>query len=140
MIRSAGRVESRPEAAPGVQSGVRDRCLGYRPCCRRCQRVFFRSFLCFFLRMRLRRFLIREPMREERYSGRGAGVTFSAIGRGRQWVAVRSIESVGGGVTAARGPLESQVEVRNLAPEHRSTGDPIASEPPGMVRDGVDAA
>ena len=34
----------------------------YRPCWRRCQRVFFRSFLCFFLRMRLRRFLISDPM------------------------------------------------------------------------------
>jgi hypothetical protein len=34
----------------------------YFPCWRRAQRVFFRSFLCFFLRMRLRRFLIRDPM------------------------------------------------------------------------------
>ena len=30
---------------------------------RRCQRVRFSIFLCFFLRMRLRRFLISEPMR-----------------------------------------------------------------------------
>jgi len=29
---------------------------------RRCQRVAFNIFLCFFLRMRLRRFLISEPM------------------------------------------------------------------------------
>ena len=36
---------------------------GYLPCWRRCQRVFFSSFLCFFLRMRLRRFLISDPMR-----------------------------------------------------------------------------
>ena len=34
---------------------------GYLPA-RRCQRVRFSIFLCFFLRMRLRRFLIREPM------------------------------------------------------------------------------
>ena len=36
---------------------------GYLPAARRCQRVRFSIFLCFFLRMRLRRFLIREPMR-----------------------------------------------------------------------------
>jgi len=29
---------------------------------RRCQRVAFNIFLCFFLRMRLRRFLISEPI------------------------------------------------------------------------------
>ncbi len=34
----------------------------YLPAARRCQRVAFNIFLCFFLRMRLRRFLIREPM------------------------------------------------------------------------------
>ncbi len=31
---------------------------------RRCQRVAFSIFLCFFLRMRLRRFLISDPMTE----------------------------------------------------------------------------
>jgi hypothetical protein len=36
---------------------------GYLPAARRCQRVRFSIFLCFFLRMRLRRFLISEPMR-----------------------------------------------------------------------------
>ena len=36
---------------------------GYLPAARRCQRVRFSIFLCFFLRMRLRRFLMREPMR-----------------------------------------------------------------------------
>ena len=35
---------------------------GYLPAARRCQRVRFSIFLCFFLRMRLRRFLINEPM------------------------------------------------------------------------------
>ena len=35
----------------------------YLPAARRCQRVAFSIFLCFFLRMRLRRFLISEPMR-----------------------------------------------------------------------------
>ena len=34
----------------------------YLPAARRCQRVAFNIFLCFFLRMRLRRFLIRDPM------------------------------------------------------------------------------
>src|SRR5712691_6455888 len=33
---------------------------GYLPSCRRCQRVFFSSFLCFFLRIFLRRFLTTE--------------------------------------------------------------------------------
>jgi hypothetical protein len=34
----------------------------YLPAARRCQRVAFNIFLCFFLRMRLRRFLIKDPM------------------------------------------------------------------------------
>ncbi len=34
----------------------------YLPAARRCQRVRFSIFLCFFLRMRLRRFLINDPM------------------------------------------------------------------------------
>ena len=32
----------------------------YLPCWRRCQRVFFNSFLCFFFRIFLRRFLTTE--------------------------------------------------------------------------------
>jgi hypothetical protein len=36
--------------------------MSYLPAARRCQRVAFNIFLCFFLRMRLRRFLIRDPM------------------------------------------------------------------------------
>ena len=38
----------------------------YLPAALRCQRVAFSIFLCFFLRMRLRRFLINEPMRMRR--------------------------------------------------------------------------
>ena len=34
----------------------------YLPAARRCQRVFFSIFLCFFLRIRLRRFLMSDPM------------------------------------------------------------------------------
>src|ERR1039458_9797241 len=34
----------------------------YLPAALRCQRVAFNIFLCFFLRMRLRRFLIKDPM------------------------------------------------------------------------------
>ena len=63
---------------PEFRIGSRPVPCGYRPCWRRCQRVFFRSFLCFFLRMRLRRFLIREPMREGTLLRASAGVTFSA--------------------------------------------------------------
>jgi hypothetical protein len=38
----------------------------YLPAARRCQRVRLSIFLCFFLRMRLRRFLMREPMASQR--------------------------------------------------------------------------
>jgi len=34
----------------------------YLPAARRCQRVRFNIFLCFFFRIRLRRFLISDPM------------------------------------------------------------------------------
>jgi hypothetical protein len=40
---------------------------------RRCQRVAFSIFLCFFLRMRLRRFLISDPMAGVRVAGRRSG-------------------------------------------------------------------
>ncbi len=39
------------------------------PAARRCQRVAFNIFLCFFLRMRLRRFLISDPMTCGRLAG-----------------------------------------------------------------------
>ena len=42
---------------------------GYLPAALRCQRVRFSIFLCFFLRMRLRRFLISEPIRSATLSG-----------------------------------------------------------------------
>ena len=44
---------------------------GYLPA-RRCQRVAFSIFLCFFLRIRLRRFLISDPMSCGRLAVRGA--------------------------------------------------------------------
>ena len=50
------------EAVGDVRSGCAAG-LRYLPAARRCQRVRLSIFLCFFLRMRLRRFLIREPMR-----------------------------------------------------------------------------
>lgn len=43
--------------------------LSYLPA-RRCQRVAFNIFLCFFLRMRLRRFFINEPMAGCNLAGR----------------------------------------------------------------------
>ena len=54
---------SRPRRA-WTQEAVRsDRGVpDYLPAARRCQRVAFSIFLCFFLRMRFRRFLIRDPM------------------------------------------------------------------------------
>jgi hypothetical protein len=39
------------------------------PAARLCQRVAFSIFLCFFLRIRLRRFLISEPMTGRRLAG-----------------------------------------------------------------------
>ena len=48
--------------------------MTYLPFARRWKRVRFSIFLCFFLRMRLRRFLISEPMAE---------VTVAAVARRR---------------------------------------------------------
>ena len=42
----------------------------YLPFARRWKRVRFSIFLCFFFRMRLRRFLISEPMRLDTLPGR----------------------------------------------------------------------
>src|SRR4051812_26478815 len=72
--------------------------------------------------MRLRRFLMRDPMAAGTVAARSGYVTFAPWRR----AAASRVESprrvlFGGGVTAARGPLESQVEVRNLAPERSST-------------------
>ena len=39
---------------------------------RLCQRVRFNIFLCFFLRMRLRRFLINDPMASQRLADLGS--------------------------------------------------------------------
>ena len=54
----ARRRADRGEGGPPV-TGAR-RCA-YLPA-RLCQRVAFNIFLCFFLRIRLRRFLINDPM------------------------------------------------------------------------------
>src|SRR6478609_7055736 len=68
--------------------------------------------------MRLRRFLISEPM-----AGR------KLVGHGRDpHIRYRRGEEFGGGVTAARGPLASQVGVRNPAPEQPRTGRRMARE------------
>ena len=40
---------------------------------RRCQRVAFSIFLCFFLRMRLRRFLMSDPMAGVRVAAEASG-------------------------------------------------------------------
>jgi hypothetical protein len=48
--------------------------VGYLPA-RRCQRVAFNIFLCFFLRMRLRRFLINDPMTARKLADK-EGATF----------------------------------------------------------------
>lgn len=59
MQSREGSSPGREEAAPRL--GAAGSQVRYLPA-RRCQRVFFKSFLCFFFRMRLRRFLISEPM------------------------------------------------------------------------------
>ena len=65
--------------------------MTYLPFARRWKRVRFSIFLCFFLRMRLRRFLISEPM---------AGVTVAAMARRR---VIHGRENLGHGV-AGRPP------------------------------------
>ena len=70
--------------------------------------------------MRLRRFLISEPMAARngsRSTGSARHILRSRTGGGAAGRV--DARTFGGGVTAARGPLESQVEVRNLAPEPR---------------------
>ena len=58
---------------------------GYLP--RRCQRVRFSIFLCFFLRMRLRRFLIRDPMASPTLADgdRTVSTTGDSTGPEAQW-------------------------------------------------------
>ena len=87
---------------------------------RRCQRVAFSIFLCFFLRMRLRRFLISEPMTGRKGSGRLPGRPIRACG------GAKGAAEAGGGVTlripirggamAARGPLEASDRGSNPRP------------------------
>ena len=57
----------------------RRRQRSYLPAARRWKRVRFSIFLCFFLRMRLRRFLISDPMARRTLLGRPRGVHKSAI-------------------------------------------------------------
>ncbi len=71
VIRSAGAAAERAPA--GFVTGP----WAYFLFARRCQRVRFSIFLCFFFRMRLRRFLISDPMAGGNPSGR--------IDRPRQW-------------------------------------------------------
>lgn len=52
---------------------------------RRCQRVAFSIFLCFFLRMRLRRFLISDPMTCGRLAGWLVGMPGRAGRRRDGW-------------------------------------------------------
>ena len=53
----------RPRPATTLRAPRPDRrALDYLPAARRCQRVAFNIFLCFFFRMRFRRFLISDPM------------------------------------------------------------------------------
>ena len=70
VVRTASRRPTRDRRRadrPRRPVGGRDRLCwrgaGYLPAALRCQRVRFSIFLCFFLRMRLRRFLMSEPMR-----------------------------------------------------------------------------
>ncbi len=58
--------------------------VGYLPAARRCQRVAFSIFLCFFLRIRLRRFLIREPMSTGDPSRPGNSAPSAPAGRRRR--------------------------------------------------------
>src|ERR1700736_6985587 len=87
--------------------------------------------------MRLRRFLISEPIAATRVPVSPAMGTLRSELRARAGHAQRYRRSVGGGVTAARGPLESQVEVRNLAPEHPPMEDEDDQADPTRERSGT---
>src|SRR5690606_1677475 len=54
----------------GQQQDPRGHWQGYLPARRRWMRVFFSSLRCFFLAIRLRRFLMTEPMFAFRFPGR----------------------------------------------------------------------
>ena len=58
------------------------------PAARLCQRVAFNIFLCFFLRMRLRRFLISDPMSDGTLAARCSGRHTRSSFRARPRVAV----------------------------------------------------
>jgi hypothetical protein len=71
------------------RSGPGDRAArqrwGYLPAARLCQRVAFNIFLCFFLRMRLRRFLIRDPMSVGTLAAQGPDRHTRPSGDGASW-------------------------------------------------------
>ena len=56
-------------------------CGGYFPLARRWNRVRLSIFLCFFLRIRFRRFLISEPMRLERVATLGVVMRTDGVDR-----------------------------------------------------------
>ena len=76
-----GRGERETAALPG------GRCV-YLPA-RRCQRVAFSIFLCFFFRMRLRRFLISDPMSGGQVSAVTGNVAPLHAGQLRRWLRPR---------------------------------------------------
>ena len=65
---------ARPNQAARESEVARAGAASYLPAARRCQRVRFNIFLCFFLRMRFRRFLIRDPMACLRLADRLGGL------------------------------------------------------------------
>ena len=69
--RRPGRRRTVPASRPDRGRRRRRREVARYLPARRCQRVRFSIFLCFFLRMRLRRFLISDPMRAGDASGPG---------------------------------------------------------------------
>ena len=68
-------------AGKGTEGRSGERSRGRYLPARRCQRVAFSIFLCFFLRIRLRRFLISDPMSCGRLAVRGADCQ---VGPGRE--------------------------------------------------------
>ena len=110
VARPAGRRDGRrPRSSPaaaarGSSKGRTPATAGWSPArsgrpdrgrylpARRCQRVRFSIFLCFFLRMRLRRFLIREPMSVSQRSGhpgdrtRSRRVNLPSASRALEWL------------------------------------------------------
>ena len=98
----------------------------------------FNIFLCFFLRMRLRHFLINDPMSEEKLADKATPPfhlhIWAQSGSGRSVsCGIVNVDSFGGRLTARHMFLVHRMGVRFLPPEQNFFGKPcISAEEPGL--------